>query len=55
MDISRFPCRRYTLCATPIEFLPNLTKALGRPNIYIKRDDMLRLFPGATRLASSNS
>jgi D-cysteine desulfhydrase len=49
MDLSRFPRRRYTAFATPIEFLPNLTKALGGPNIYIKRDDMLGLFPGGNK------
>lgn len=49
MDLSRFPRRRYTPFATPIELLPNLTKALGGPNIYIKRDDMLGLFPGGNK------
>ena len=49
MDLSRFPRRRYTPFATPIEFLPNLTKHLGGPNIYIKRDDMLGLFPGGNK------
>ena len=49
MDLSSFPRRRYTPFATPIEFLPNLTKAVGGPNIYIKRDDMLGLFPGGNK------
>lgn len=53
MDLSRFPRRRYTDAATPIEFLPRLTKALspsGRgPNIWVKRDDMLGLFPGGNK------
>jgi len=56
MDLSRFPRRRYTSFATPIEFLPNFTKALaascpgGRgPRIWIKRDDMLGLFPGGNK------
>jgi D-cysteine desulfhydrase len=49
MDLSRFPRRRYTPFATPIEFLPNLTRELGGPNIYIKRDDMLGLFPGGNK------
>lgn len=49
MDLSRFPRRRYTPFATPIEFLPNLTKKLDGPNIYIKRDDMLGLFPGGNK------
>ena len=29
MDLSRFPRRRYTDFATPLEFLPNFTKALA--------------------------
>jgi D-cysteine desulfhydrase len=56
MDISRFPRRRYTTFATPVEFLPNFTKALAAscpegkgPNIWIKRDDMLGLFPGGNK------
>ncbi len=49
MDLSRFPRRRYTPYATPIEFLPNLTRELDGPNIYIKRDDMLGLFPGGNK------
>jgi D-cysteine desulfhydrase len=53
MDLSRFPRRRYTTGATPLEFLPNFTRALSPdgqgPNIWIKRDDMLGLFPGGNK------
>ncbi len=49
MDLSRFPRRRYTSFATPIELLPNLTRELAGPNIYMKRDDMLGLFPGGNK------
>ena len=49
MDLSRFPRRRYTPFATPIDFLPNLTRALDGPRIYIKRDDMLSLYPGGNK------
>ena len=53
MDLSRFPRRRYTVGATPLEFLPHFTKALspqqGGPRIWIKRDDMLGLFPGGNK------
>jgi len=56
MDLSRFPRRRYTPFATPLEFLPNFTRALAAtcpggqgPNIWIKRDDMLGLFPGGNK------
>ncbi len=53
MDLSRFPRRRYTPFATPLEYLPTFTAALaascpgGRgPRVWIKRDDMLGLFHG---------
>ena len=53
MDLSRFPRRRYSIGATPLEFLPNFTRALSPhgqgPNIWIKRDDMLGLFPGGNK------
>jgi D-cysteine desulfhydrase len=56
MDLSRFPRRRYTPFATPIEFLPHFSAALAAscpggqgPRIWIKRDDMLGLFPGGNK------
>jgi D-cysteine desulfhydrase len=56
MDLSRFPRRRYTDFATPIEPLPRFSAALaascpaGRgPEVWIKRDDMLGLFPGGNK------
>jgi D-cysteine desulfhydrase len=48
-DLSRFPRRRYTPYATAIEPLPNLTRALGGPQIYIKRDDLLGLAAGGNK------
>ena len=49
MDLTTFPRRRYTQGATPIEFLPRLSEALGGPDIYIKRDDMLGLAAGGNK------
>ena len=49
MDLSRFPRRRYTQGFTAIEPLPNLSRALGGPSIFLKRDDMLGLFPGGNK------
>lgn len=56
MDLSRFPRRRYTPFATPLEPLPRFTAELGaqcpagrRPEIWIKRDDQLGLFPGGNK------
>jgi D-cysteine desulfhydrase len=56
MDLSRFPRRRYTAFATPIEPLPRFSAALAAscpgglgPEVWIKRDDMLGLFPGGNK------
>ncbi len=56
MDLARFPRRRYTPFVTPIELMPNFSKALAAtcpggvgPEIWIKRDDMLGLFPGGNK------
>ena len=45
MNLAQFPRRGYVKEPTPIEFLPNFSKAMGnKVNVYIKRDDLL---PGA--------
>lgn len=56
MDLSRFARRRYTDAPTPLEPLPRFTAWLAsqcpdrhRPEIWIKRDDMLGLFPGGNK------
>jgi len=49
MDLSRFARRRYTPGATPLEFLPHFTRALGGPKVWIKRDDLLGLSPGGNK------
>jgi D-cysteine desulfhydrase len=49
MNLSRFLRRRYTAGQTPIEFLPRFTEALGGPNVYIKRDDLLGLTGGGNK------
>jgi D-cysteine desulfhydrase len=49
MYLARFPRRRYTPCATAIEFLPRLSQELGGPRIYIKRDDQLGLAAGGNK------
>jgi len=49
MHLARFPRRRYTPNPTPIEKLPRLSKLLGGPEIYIKRDDMLGLASGGNK------
>lgn len=49
MNLARFPRRRYTEGETPLEFLPRFTQALGGPNVYIKRDDLLGLTAGGNK------
>jgi D-cysteine desulfhydrase len=49
MHLARFPRRRYTPGWTPIEKLEHLTRELGGPDIYIKRDDLLGLAGGGNK------
>lgn len=49
MNLAQFPRRRYTENDTPLEFLPRFTSALGGPNAYIKRDDLLGLTGGGNK------
>jgi len=49
MHLARFPRRRYTPYPTPIEKLTRLSRRLGGPDIYIKRDDMLGLAAGGNK------
>ncbi|MEZ6036098.1 MAG: D-cysteine desulfhydrase [Planctomycetota bacterium] len=47
--LDSFPRRRYSPAPSPIAFLPHFTAALGGPRVWIKRDDMLGLFPGGNK------
>ena len=49
MQLARFPRRRYTPHFTPLEPLPRLSEALGGPEIWIKRDDLLGLAAGGNK------
>ncbi len=49
MDLTRFPRRRYTGYATPIEKLERFSAVLGGPDIYMKRDDLLGLADGGNK------
>jgi len=49
MHLARFPRRRYTPHATPLERLDHLTAALGGPEIWIKRDDLTGLAGGGNK------
>jgi D-cysteine desulfhydrase len=49
MHLARFPRRRYTSGWTPLEKLQRLSRQLGGPDIYIKRDDLLGLAGGGNK------
>ena len=49
MNLARFPRRRYTPGFTPLEPLPRLSAALGGPELWIKRDDLLGLAGGGNK------
>ena len=49
MNLAKFPRRRYTAGQTPIEKAHRFSEALGGPDIYIKRDDLLGLSAGGNK------
>lgn len=49
VDLSTLPRRHYTTGPTPLEPLPRLSAALGGPQIWIKRDDLLGLTAGGNK------
>ena len=49
MHLSRFPRLHFAHLPTPLEPLPNLTRELGGPTIWIKRDDCTGLAGGGNK------
>ena len=49
MHLARFPRRRYTPDPTPLEPMPALSAALGGPELWVKRDDLLGLAAGGNK------
>lgn len=49
MHLARFPRLSLGHFPTPLEALPNLSRYLGGPNIYIKRDDSTGLATGGNK------
>lgn len=49
MHLARFPRRRYTPHATPLERLDHLSRHLDGPEIWIKRDDLTGLTGGGNK------
>ena len=49
MHLARFPRVKLCHAPTPLEFMPNLTKALGGPQLWIKRDDCTGVATGGNK------
>jgi D-cysteine desulfhydrase len=49
MNLAQFPRRRYTDGQTPMEKLSRFSEAVGGPDIYVKRDDLLGLTGGGNK------
>jgi len=49
MNLARFPRLRLAHLPTPLEHMPNLTRALGGPEIWIKRDDCTGMSTGGNK------
>lgn len=49
MHLSRFPRIRFAHLSTPLEPMTNLSKLLGGPNLWIKRDDCTGLAGGGNK------
>ncbi len=49
MNLARFPRIRLAHLPTPLEHLPNLSRALGGPEIWIKRDDCTGMSSGGNK------
>ena len=50
MNLARFPRFNFSAGVTPLEKLENLSKKLGGPNIYVKRDDIYgTISPGGNK------
>ena len=49
MKFSNYPRAKIATLPTPIQYLPNLTKKLDGPKIYVKRDDLTGLAFGGNK------
>jgi D-cysteine desulfhydrase len=50
MNLARFPRRRYADGPTPLQPMSRLSKLLGGPDLYIKRDDLLGFASGGNKV-----
>ena len=51
MNLARFPRVRLAHLPTPLEHLPNLSRVLGGPEIWMKRDDCTGMSSGGNAAA----
>src|SRR5918996_5931084 len=49
IHLARFPRVRFAHLPTPLEPMPNLTRLLGGPQLYAKRDDCTGLATGGNK------
>ncbi len=49
MNLGRFPRMRFAHLPTPLEHMPNLSRLLGGPEIWIKRDDCTGMSTGGNK------
>jgi L-cysteate sulfo-lyase len=49
MNLARFPRVRFAHLPTPLEHMPNLSRSLGGPEIWIKRDDCTGMSSGGNK------
>ncbi len=49
MNLARFPRVRFAHLPTPLEYMENLTRELGGPEIWIKRDDCTGMSTGGNK------
>ena len=49
MHLARFPRVKLCHAPTPLEFMPNLTRALGGPQLWVKRDDCTGVAMGGNK------
>lgn len=50
MNLAAFPRTKLCQAPTPLEFLPRLTKALGGPQVWMKRDDLTGMGLGGNKV-----
>ena len=49
MQLGKYPRAKLAQLPTPLEFMPRLTRALGGPRLYVKRDDCTGLATGGNK------